>query len=133
MKRLVIAGSIFVIGAIVGAASVLFFRIETWQAFADRYVADAAEQIQIAQQIRSGRGEELTKKVDNQMPTILRTIASNPEFRRSPLADDVLWHAREYHLKNNIAIPDDIKPELDKLPIDHPASCELPRNQDAHK
>jgi hypothetical protein len=115
---LVLAG--FVIGAV---ATGLVVARTTGRAFASLYLVGVLDQANVALHIRAGKQTELLTNIEAALPGYV--LAVNQGFRGNAESMDALWMIKAYYVRNQIAIPPDIKGILDSLPPKPPSSCQL--------
>jgi hypothetical protein len=113
---------IFVLGFLTGA--ILFGALLVWNytvMFQNMYYVQILDSINTASMIRSGREDELVKRIEANIPQCAPVADS---FRKDARLDS-LWCVQRYYEEFKLDVPAEIRPILNKLPPRPLTSCEL--------
>jgi hypothetical protein len=114
---------IFALGFLTGAF--LLSGLIVWNytiMFQNLYHIQILDCVNTASMIRSGREDELVKRMETNLPQWV-TFADSILRKKARL--DSLWSIQRYYEKFNIDVPSEIQPILKKLPPRPLAPCEM--------
>ena len=111
-------------GLIVGVVAMWFLVARTTgRVFANQYLIGVMDQANVALHIRAGRQMELLTNIEAAFPAYV--MAVDQQFRGDPGSTNALWMVKAYYVRNQIAIPGQIRSILDALPPQPPTACQV--------
>ena len=126
MKTWIISAVCIIVGGILGASGTYLLLTRHYSQFLEsRHAIMALDQMNVLSHLKSGKGEELLRTLEEHLPqwaAVIPSVIQNPQR-----ANEVLWEVQRYYEEYEVAVPATLQPLLDVLPPRPPTSCEINR------
>jgi hypothetical protein len=103
------------VGVVIGASTTYSARTHPYQNMAvNQYISHVIYDTDNARVLRLGNARGVNQRIEMTLPRYALTI--DQQYRDHPMATTALQNIRRYYETNNIPIPTDIKPILNRVP-----------------
>jgi hypothetical protein len=111
---------VFIGGLLVGAlATLLIMSKINRRQFAENYARSVIEQASLGTELRANRQDEVTKRIEANLPLYVLTIHRNEWLQTAPDAQVALRRVKDFYEMNSLPIPQEIAGVLNNLPPEH--------------
>jgi hypothetical protein len=109
--------AIFTSGLLIGAlAMFLVIGKLNQKQMAEYYAMSLIEQASLGTELRAHRQEEVSKRIEANLPSGVLAIHRNKWLQSAPHAQSALRRVKDFYQMNSLAIPEDITSILNSLP-----------------
>jgi hypothetical protein len=109
--------AIFTAGLLVGAVAMFLVMGKLNQKqFAEHYAMSLIEQASLGTELRANRQEEVSKRIEANLPSGVLAIHRNKWLQSAPHAQSALRRVKDFYEMNSLPVPEHIAGILNNLP-----------------
>jgi hypothetical protein len=123
MNRWLLSAIFLLAGTIIGSStSFLLVRNTAQRVFESQYKTQCLDKVNMLRQLKSGKATTLADDMEQRLPDWAAGVPVMLSSAQS--VNDVLWQVQRYYEESAVAVPDKLRPLLDRLPPRPLTSCE---------